>query len=65
MCKKRKIRRNMERQLKKILSRSKLNLEIFRPEYCLDGYQTKETSEIDRLTEAINYSHQDDIYYEK
>jgi hypothetical protein len=63
MCKKRTIRRNMERQLKKILTRGKCDLETFGQEHCLDGNQAKESSEIDRVIDAIGYSNQEVLYY--
>jgi hypothetical protein len=63
MCKKRLIRRNIEKQLKKILSRSNMDLEPFGHEHCLDGHQPRESSEIYRLTDAMNDSHQGGFYY--
>jgi hypothetical protein len=62
MCKNRAIRKNIEMQLKKILSRNNMDLEIFGHEHCLDGRQPRESRYIDRLTDAINYSHQGGIF---
>ena len=49
MCKKRKIRRKIEKQLKKILSKNTLELDKLKHDICFDENQSVESNEIEKL----------------
>lgn len=65
MEKNRTLRRNIERKLKKILSKNTLELDKLRHQNCLDEYQQVKSSEFDRIIDAAHYTNKGDLYYDE